>query len=55
MMKPRSRRADLIAALAERREAAKRKARIARGGERNRAQQRLVAATAALLKAEVQT
>jgi len=52
-MKPRHRRAALTAALAERREAAKRKARIARGGEKNLAQNKLVAATAALLKAEV--
>ncbi len=52
-MKPRNRRADLIAALAERRADARRKARIAKGGERNKAQARLVAATAALLKAEV--
>ena len=55
MMKPRSRRADLIAALAERRAKERERARIARGGERIKAQQRLVAATAALLKAEVQT
>lgn len=52
-MKPRNLRAALIAALAERREAAKRKARSARGGEKIRAQSKLVAATAALLKAEV--
>lgn len=45
--------AGQIAALAERRAAARRKARIAKGGERNKAQARLVAATAALLKAEV--
>ena len=52
-MTPRNRRADLIAVLAERRAEARRKARIAKGGERNKAQEKLVAATAALLKAEV--
>ena len=52
-MKPRNRRADLIAALAERRAEARRKARIAKGGERTKATAVLVAATAALLKAEV--
>lgn len=52
-MKVTAKKYALLAALAERRAKERERARIARGGERNKAQQRLVAATAALLKAEV--
>lgn len=52
-MTKQTRRMALLAALSERRDDARRKARIAKGGERTKATAVLVAATAALLRAEV--
>ena len=54
-MKDAAKKHAFLAALAERRAKERERARIARGGERIKAQEKLVAATAALLKAEVQT
>ena len=44
-MTKQTRRMALLAALSERRAEARRKARIAKGGERNKAQEKLVAGT----------